>query len=108
MLKCVLRAGTGKTTLLRGLVSFIKSQMPGNEIAVTAPTGRAAVRLREVTGEKGKTLHRQLNASIFEDDGGKTTFYFGMNATNLLTEDFIIIDEMSMVDIEVCARRKCV
>ncbi len=81
--------GTGKTTVLKVVLDIYKKIRNG-EILLTAPTGRAARRMAESTGHVGaKTLHSALMLTN-EDD----TY----NNTDDLTEDFIIIDEVSMVD----------
>lgn len=82
--------GTGKTTLLNGVIRILQKQ--GQRIVLASPTGRAARRLAEVTGREAKTIHRLLEYSPRE--GG-----FKRNEENPLQADFVIIDEASMVDI---------
>ena len=87
--------GTGKTTILNGILSLF-SQM-GLRCVLAAPTGRAAKRLTEVTGEEASTIHRLLEAGI-DPHSGK--MYFAKDESNPLKADVVIVDEMSMVDIE--------
>ncbi len=86
--------GTGKTTILRGILSLF-DQM-GLKTLLAAPTGRAAQRLTEVTGQEASTIHRLLEASI-DPNTGKMVFL--RDAGNPLKADAIIVDEMSMVDV---------
>lgn len=88
--------GTGKTTTIRTLIEFFDSE--GYDIALAAPTGRAAKRMTEATGYEAKTLHRllELNGSLSED--GRSAG-FERNEDNPLEVDAVIVDEMSMVDI---------
>lgn len=86
--------GTGKTTVLRGILSLY-DQM-GVRYALTAPTGRAAKRLTEVTGHEASTIHRLLEAGI-DPASGKTVFT--KNESSPLKAGAVIVDEMSMVDI---------
>ena len=82
--------GTGKTTLVKSLVSiFAKKDL---HIALAAPTGRAAKRLESATGVEARTLHRLLEFS--PKHGG-----FTRDETNPLSADVIVVDETSMVDI---------
>ncbi len=86
--------GTGKTTILKGVLSLF-SQM-GLRCLLAAPTGRAAKRLSEVTGEDASTIHRLLEATIDPPSG---QMVFLRDETNPLKADAVIVDEMSMVDI---------
>ena len=88
--------GTGKTTTINAMIHFFESE--GMEIALAAPTGRAAKRMTETTGYEAQTIHRMLevNGNPEEED---TPSGFGRNAENPLETDAIIIDEMSMVDL---------
>ena len=85
--------GTGKTTTINTIIQYFESE--GMDIALTAPTGRAAKRMSETTGYEAKTIHRllELSGGIDEHAG------FERNEQNPLETDVIIIDEMSMVDI---------
>ncbi len=84
--------GTGKTTIVRALIHIFDSM--GFDIALAAPTGRAAKRLSEATSTEAKTIHRLLEMSF--DAAGKHEFLRDQN--NLLDEQIIIIDEASMID----------
>ncbi len=85
--------GTGKTTTLNGIINlFEKDQL---DIALCAPTGRAAQRMTEATGRNATTIHRLLEVEWGENDRP----VFKRNIRNPLECQAIIIDEMSMVDI---------
>ncbi len=86
--------GTGKTTILRGILSLY-DQM-GLKTLLAAPTGRAAQRLTEVTGREASTIHRLLEATIDPNTGDMV---FLRDESNPLKTDAIIVDEMSMVDV---------
>lgn len=81
--------GTGKTTIIKGMVSVLKKA--GCKVLLAAPTGRAARRLQEASGSKALTVHRLLEYGV---DGE-----FGKNEEEQLEGDAIIIDEASMMDI---------
>ena len=87
--------GTGKTTVLNGILSLY-GQM-GVKYVLAAPTGRAAKRLTEVTGQEASTIHRLLEAGIDPHTG---KMYFSKDEDNPLKADAVIVDEMSMVDIQ--------
>ena len=87
--------GTGKTTILNGILDLY-DQM-GLRYLLAAPTGRAAKRLTEVTGREASTIHRLLEAGIDPNTG---LMYFAKDESNPLKADAVIVDEMSMVDIE--------
>lgn len=86
--------GTGKTTIINILVRIFKRL--GLETALAAPTGRAAKRMEEASGEPAMTIHRLLEYVYSEDD---EELNFGRNDENPLEQDVIIIDEASMIDI---------
>ncbi len=86
--------GTGKTTILRGILSIF-DQM-GVKTVLAAPTGRAAQRLSEVTGQEVSTIHRLLEAGI---DPGTGKMVFARDESNPIKADAVIVDEMSMVDV---------
>ena len=87
--------GTGKTTILNGIISLL-GQMQCSYL-LAAPTGRAAKRLTEVTGEDASTIHRLLEAGIDPNTG---QMVFARDESNPLKADAIMIDEMSMVDVQ--------
>jgi len=84
--------GTGKTTVLKVILDVYKHVKPKGTVLLAAPTGRAARRMEESTGEPASTLHSALGLITDEDDTGE------LNDTADLTADFIITDEFSMVD----------
>lgn len=88
--------GTGKTTTVNGIISVMENR--GFNIALAAPTGRAAKRMTELTGREAKTIHRLLEVGTSDD--GKT-HVFVRNERNPLNYDAVIVDEMSMVDVTV-------
>jgi len=81
--------GTGKTTILRALVSILKAKKA--RVLLAAPTGRAARRLSETTGAFGQTIHRLLK---FDPAEGS----FTVNESKPLNADVVIVDEASMLD----------
>jgi len=84
--------GTGKTTVVRALIHIF--EFMGYDVALAAPTGRAAKRLSESTSCEAKTIHRLLEMSY--DASG--AYVFCRNEQNLLDEQVIIVDEASMID----------
>lgn len=93
--------GTGKTTVVTAIINIYESL--GLEVALAAPTGRAAKRMTEATGREAKTVHRLLEVDF--GDGDKSTkrddsapLVFKRGENNYLDEDAIIIDEASMLD----------
>ena len=84
--------GTGKTTVVRALIHIFDSM--GFDIALAAPTGRAAKRLSESTSMEAKTIHRLLEMNY--DNGGAAVF--NRNEFDQLDESVIIVDEASMID----------
>lgn len=87
--------GTGKTTILNGILELLGRMQLKTLLA--APTGRAAKRLSEVTGEDASTIHRLLEAGI---DPATGKMFFARDEENPLKCDAVIVDEMSMVDIQ--------
>ncbi len=87
--------GTGKTTILNGILSLLGQMQL--KCLLAAPTGRAAKRLTEVTGEDASTIHRLLEAGIDPNTG---KMFFARDEDNPLKADAVIVDEMSMVDVE--------
>lgn len=85
--------GTGKTTTLNGIITLFERR--GMEVALAAPTGRAAKRLSEVTGREARTIHRLLEVDFGSEVGDPR---FKRNERNPLAVDAVVVDEMSMVD----------
>ena len=85
--------GTGKTTIIRCVLEIYKSHK--KKVVLCAPTGRAAKRMSETTGEDAKTIHRLLEIGKFEEDklGSVDTDVAPVDA------DVLVVDEMSMVDV---------
>ena len=79
--------GTGKTVITNAIIRTLKDK--GETVLLAAPTGRAAKRMTEVTGEQARTIHRLLG---FQENG------FTHNADNPLAGDTLIVDEASMID----------
>ena len=84
--------GTGKTTTLNAIIKILQSR--GKHVLLAAPTGRAAQRMSELTGDEAKTLHRLLGVNWDKNDNP----IFQKNEQNQLKCDALIIDEVSMVD----------
>ncbi|MBQ7330156.1 MAG: AAA family ATPase, partial [Oscillospiraceae bacterium] len=87
--------GTGKTTVLNGILSLYEQM--GLKTLLCAPTGRAAKRLTEVTGREASTIHRLLGAGIDPHTG---KLFFAKDESDPLRADAVIVDEMSMVDVQ--------
>ena len=85
--------GTGKTTVVRALLSLFDSL--GLKTVLAAPTGRAAKRMSEATGNEAKTIHRMLEM----EKSSLGEFKFMRNEKNPLDERVVIVDEASMIDI---------
>ncbi|MDD2417720.1 MAG: ATP-dependent RecD-like DNA helicase [Oscillospiraceae bacterium] len=84
--------GTGKTTALDAIITLLEEM--GQTVAITAPTGRAAKRMIELTGKEAKTIHRLLEVKWDDED----TPAFERNENNPLDADAVVVDELSMVD----------
>lgn len=89
--------GTGKTTVVKAMLSIFKSL--GLKTVLAAPTGRAAKRMSEATGEEAKTVHRMLEMERTTDGSMR----FCRNERNPLNESVIIVDEASMLDLALTA-----
>ncbi len=81
--------GTGKTFTLQTLMRWLSGRF---DVALVAPTGKAAKRLASLAGHEAKTIHRLLEWSMV---AGR----FDRNQSNPLTENFVVVDEASMVDL---------
>lgn len=84
--------GTGKTTIIKTIIDIYKSN--GKKVVLSAPTGRAAKRMTEATGEEASTLHRLLEIGKISEDKPDPELCIAP-----IDGDIVIIDEMSMVDI---------
>ena len=93
--------GTGKTTVVRGLLSIFNSI--GLKCVLAAPTGRAAKRMSEATGNEAKTIHRMLEMEHSADRDPR----FNRDAINPIDENVIIIDEASMIDLTLMRALLC-
>ena len=83
--------GTGKTTIVKGILQMLKSIYPDAIIQLCAPTGRASKRLAQLSNYNSKTIHSLLKWNMDNNT-------FGANEDDPILADFIIIDEFSMVD----------
>ena len=83
--------GTGKTTIVKGMVEIFKQYFPFSNLIVTAPTGRAAKRINEICDVESKTIHSLLKWN-------KESNLFAYDIDNPILYDCVIIDEFSMVD----------
>ncbi len=84
--------GTGKTTVLKSILAVFERLHPGKEILLTAPTGRAARRMAESTGfPYASTLHSAL---------GLVSDEMGYDENTIISADFVIVDETSMMDMQ--------
>lgn len=93
---CVITGGpgTGKTTIIKTILELYKQE--GKKVVLCAPTGRAAKRMSETTGEDAKTLHRLLElGKIVSDDSQDINTDLAITP---IDADIIIVDEVSMVD----------
>ena len=86
--------GTGKTTIIKNVIEIYKTH--GKKVVLCAPTGRAAKRMTEMTGEEAKTLHRLLEIGKIEKENECTIMNYEVAP---IDADVIIVDEASMVDI---------
>ena len=85
--------GTGKTTTVNGILQLFEED--GLNVVLTAPTGRAAQRMSEITGRDAKTIHRLLEA----ERTGNERMRFNRTARHPIEADAVIVDELSMVDV---------
>ena len=86
--------GTGKTTIIKNVIEIYKTH--GKKVVLCAPTGRAAKRMTDMTGEEAKTLHRLLEIGKIEKENEFTIMNYEVAP---IDADVIIVDEASMVDI---------
>ena len=89
--------GTGKTTTVNGILELFEER--GLNVVLTAPTGRAAQRMSEISGREAKTIHRLREA----ERTGRERMTFARNVRNPIEADAVIVDELSMVDTVVFA-----
>ena len=87
--------GTGKTTIIKALISVFEKN--GKSYKLAAPTGRAAKKMQDSSDRDSRTIHRLLEIE-FMGDGGD--MQFARNENKPIDAEVVIIDEMSMVDIE--------
>jgi len=88
--------GTGKTTTINTIIGMLEAR--GLTICLAAPTGRAAKRMTEATGHEAKTVHRLLEVAFMSEDSRRQTF--NKNEESPLETDVLIVDEVSMMDIQ--------
>lgn len=86
--------GTGKTQTINTIMAAIRELSPNAGIRACAPTGKAAIRITELTGVRASTIHRTLGIGKYDGElkGGE------------LSCDFLFVDEFSMVDVQLCAK----
>lgn len=84
--------GTGKSTVIKGLIKAYKNMFPENVVTLCAPTGRAAQRITESTGLPASTIHRLLDIKPHGDS------FICRDKNNPIDSDFLIVDEASMAD----------
>ncbi len=85
--------GTGKTTTIKGFIRLINHMFPNEEVLLLSPTGRASQRMKEATSHPAYTVNKGLEYRPFENDP-----YPEKNRNNPLDANFIIVDEVSMMD----------
>ena len=94
-------AGVGKTTVIRDLIKAYSTYYNRNNIMLCSPTGKASRRLTQATGMEAKTIHKMLRKVPNSEDSPEgysvMTYY---NARNKLDANLIIVDESSMIDVE--------
>ncbi len=87
--------GTGKTTTIRAILKML--DLLDMDYVLAAPTGRAAKRMSELCGTEAKTIHRLLEATVTTDGMSQS---FNKNNEDKLKLDVLILDEVSMIDIQ--------
>lgn len=88
--------GTGKTTTINAMIKCFEEG--SKTICLAAPTGRAAKRMTEASGYEAKTIHRLLEVSGSMENSNEYSM-FGRNEENPIEADLVIVDEVSMVDV---------
>ena len=86
--------GTGKTTIVKALLHLFKNSYPDKTYTLCSPTGRAAQRMAETTGEEASTIHKAIDYKPFQN------YCTSREHSNPIDADLIIVDEMSMVGVE--------
>lgn len=89
--------GTGKTTVINGIIEAYQHLHPNSAVCLCAPTGRAAQKIKESTNHYASTIHRLLNLKPYETKDGINYEVSKIDA------DLIIVDEFSMVDLKLFA-----
>jgi len=92
--------GTGKSRTISAIVALCAKVQAS--IALAAPTGRAAKRLEELAGSNATTIHRLLGARPVSDSGSRASV-FEHDADNQIEADLVVVDEASMLDVELAA-----
>ena len=92
--------GTGKSRTISAIVALCSKVQAS--IALAAPTGRAAKRLEELAGSNATTIHRLLGARPVSDSGSRASV-FEHDADNQIEADLVVVDEASMLDVELAA-----
>lgn len=90
--------GTGKTSTLKGILEALRIIIPSAVIKCCAPTGRAAQRMKESTGLESQTVHRLCEYRPFDNES-----YSSKNETDPIDADIIVVDEVSMLDINLAS-----
>lgn len=88
--------GVGKTATIKAITTLLLMKVPSAVIKYCAPTGRAAKRLSESVENEAVTIHKLVEVQPFEKDNSAKKC-----AANPIEADFIIVDEMSMVDVSI-------
>ena len=86
--------GTGKTTIINAIINVFKEN--DFDVAIAAPTGRAAKRITETSGHSASTIHRLLEYYYAEDT---EDMKFGKTEEDPLKHDVVVVDEASMIDL---------